>query len=105
MQPKKFSKSKNTLAITTSEVDFLLMSDENEVNLVGDKLTWVVVSGGSFHLTPYCKCFSSYRARDLGSVKMGNEGACQIVNIGDVSSDLNQIQTCAERCPTWSARQ
>ena len=36
------------------------------------------------HLTLDKKCFSSYRAGDHGFVKMGNEGSCSIVNIGDV---------------------
>ena len=53
----------------------LLISEENEVNLVGDESTWVVDLGVSFHLTPNRKCFSSYRVGDLGSVKMGNKGA------------------------------
>ena len=56
------------------------------MNLVGDESTWVVDSGASFHLTLDQKCFSSYNTRDLGSVKMGNEGACRIIDIGDVWS-------------------
>ena len=44
----------------------------------------MVDSGASYHLTPDRKCFSSYRAGDHGVVKMGNEGACRIVGIGDV---------------------
>ena len=84
MQPKRILESKNTLATMTNEEELLLISEQNEVNLVGDESTWVVDSGASFHLTPDWKCFSFYRAGDLGSVKMGNEGACRIVGIGDV---------------------
>ena len=76
MQPKWSSESKNTSAITTSEEELLLISEQNEVNLVGDESTWVVDSGASFHLTLDQECFSSYRTGDLGFVKMGNEGAC-----------------------------
>ena len=54
------------------------------MNLVGDESTWVADSGALFHLTPNQKFFSPYRARDIGYVKMGNEGACRIVGIGDV---------------------
>ena len=62
----------------------LLITEENELHLVIDETTWVVDSGTSHHLTPDWKCFSSYRAGDHGFVKMGNEGACRIVGIGDV---------------------
>ena len=46
--------------------------------------TWVVDLGVSFHLTPKRECFASYTARDYGYVKMGNDGACKIVRIGDI---------------------
>ena len=46
----------------------------------------MVDSGASYHLTPDRKCFSSYKAREHGFVKMGNEVACRIVGIGDVWS-------------------
>ena len=49
---------------------------------------FVSQQGASFHLTPDRKCFSSYKAGDHGSVKMGNEGACRIVSIGDVCSEM-----------------
>ena len=84
MQLKRISESKNTSAFATSEEELLLIGEQNDVNLVGDELTWVVDSGASFHLTPDRKCLSSYRAGDLGSMKMGIKGACQIVGIGDV---------------------
>ena len=70
MQLKKISESKNTSAIATSEEEFLLLSEQNEVNLVGEESTWVVDSGTSFHLTFDRKCFSSHRTGDLGFVKM-----------------------------------
>ena len=37
-----------------------------------------------FHLTPDKGRFSLYTTGDHGCVKMGNEGACQIVDVGDV---------------------
>ena len=77
VQLKKILDNKNTSAIATSEEELLLISEQNEVNLVGGEST-------SFHLTPDRKWFSSYKAGDHGSVMMGNEGACQIVGIGDV---------------------
>ena len=51
VQLKKTQDSKNTSTIATSEEELLLISEQNEVNLVGDESTWVVVSGASFHLS------------------------------------------------------
>ena len=42
-----------------SEEELLLITEENEVQLVSDKITWVVNSETSYHLTPDRKCFSS----------------------------------------------
>ena len=42
----------------------MLITEESELNLAGDEMTWVVDSGASFHLTPDRKCFSSYSAGD-----------------------------------------
>ena len=38
----------------------MLNTEESELNLAGDEITWVCNSGASFHLTPDQKCFSSY---------------------------------------------
>ena len=54
--------------------ELMLITEESELNLAGDEMTWVVDSRGSFHLTPDRKCFSSYSAGDQGCVRMGNEG-------------------------------
>ena len=73
---KKISERKGTSAIATSEEERLVIIEESELHLVNDASTWVVDSGASFHLTPDQKCFSSYKARDHGCVRMGNKGAC-----------------------------
>ena len=39
MPPKKISESKNTSAIATTEEELLLISEQNEVNLVGNEWT------------------------------------------------------------------
>ena len=75
---------KGTTAIAASEEELLLITEESELNLADDKMTWVVDSGASFHLTPDRKCFSSYSASDQGCVRMGNEGTRRIIGIGDV---------------------
>ena len=75
---------KGTTTIVASEQELMLITEESELNLASDETTWVVDSGASFHLTPDRKCFSSYTAGDHGCVRMGNEGTCRIVGIGDV---------------------
>ena len=44
IEPKKIPDRKTTLAIATSEEELLLISEQNEVNLVDDELTWVIDS-------------------------------------------------------------
>ena len=56
----------------------MLITEESELNLVGDEMTWVVDSGALFHLTLDRKCFSSYIAGDHGCVRMGNEGVTAV---------------------------
>ena len=84
---KKISKRRGTLGIATSEEELLLITEDSEIHLVRDEMTWVVDSRASFHLAPDWKCFSSYKPGDHKFVKMGNGGACQIVGIGDVCFD------------------
>ena len=62
----------------------LLITEEIELHLGSDETMWLVDSRALYHLTLDRNCFSSYKARDHGFVKMGNEGACRIVGIGDV---------------------
>ena len=54
------------------------------MNLANVECSWVVDSGASFHLTPKRECFSSYTAGDYGYVRMGNDGECKIMGIGNV---------------------
>ena len=65
-------------------MELLLINEYASVNLASDECTWIVDSGALFHLTPKRECFSSYTTGDYGYVKMGNDGACKIVGIGNV---------------------
>ena len=42
---------KGTTTIVASEEELLLITEESELKLTGDEMTWVVDSGASFHLT------------------------------------------------------
>ena len=44
---------KGTTTITASEEELMFITEESELNLAVDEMTWVVDSGASFHLTPY----------------------------------------------------
>ena len=50
--------------IAASEEELMLITEESELNLAGDEMTWVIDSGASFHLTPERKCFSSNTTGD-----------------------------------------
>ena len=52
---------KGTTAIAASEEELMLITEESELNLVGDETTWVVDFGTSFHLTLDRKCFNHNR--------------------------------------------
>jgi transposase InsO family protein len=80
----KISNDKNTSAIATSEEEMLYICEQASVNLANAECSWIVDSGASFHLTPKRECFSSYIAGDYGYVRMGNDGECKIVGIGNV---------------------
>ena len=41
---------KGTTAIAASEEELMLITEESELNLAGDEMTWVVDSGASFLL-------------------------------------------------------
>ena len=81
---KKIADEKNTSAVATSEEEMLFICKQASVKVENVECFWVVDSGASFHLTPKRECFSSYTVGDYGYVKMGNDGACKIVGIGNV---------------------
>ncbi|KAA8550265.1 hypothetical protein F0562_001949 [Nyssa sinensis] len=57
---------------------------EEECLHVGNETEWVVDTGASYHATYNKQFFTSYKAGDFGTVKMGNISHSNIVGIGDV---------------------
>ena len=45
---------------------------------------WILDSGASFHVTPHKEWFTTYDASRKGRVHLGNDYACEIVEVGDV---------------------
>ncbi|CAJ2658330.1 unnamed protein product [Trifolium pratense] len=77
---------KDTSAVShdsTTDV-YIICDDDDSINLVSHDSTWIIDSGASYHVTPRRDFFSSYTIGDFGTVKMGNEGVCKIVGMGDV---------------------
>ena len=71
--------------MATSAEEFLFICcKQASVNLENEECTWAIASGASFHITSLRECFSSYRIGDYGYVKMGDNGACMIADIGSV---------------------
>ena len=49
-----------------------------------EECAWVINSGAYFHITPSRECFSTNTSRDRVYVKMGDNGECKIVGVGNV---------------------
>ncbi|CAJ2628405.1 unnamed protein product [Trifolium pratense] len=77
---------KNTSAVAhDSATDvYIICDDDDSINLASHDSTWIIDSGASYHVTPRRDFFSSFTIGDFGTVKMGNEGVCKIVGMGDV---------------------
>ena len=84
VEPRKISKEKGTSAIATSEEEILFICEQAITNIAREECTWVIDSGASFHITPSRECFSTYTTGDHGYVKMGDNGECRIVGVGNV---------------------
>ena len=84
IEPSKISDDKNTSAIATIEEELLFICEQSSVNLANVDCSWLVDSGATFHLNPKRECFSSNTAGDYGYVRMGNDGECKIMGIGNV---------------------
>ena len=50
---------------------------------------WVIDSASSYHVTPRNELFASYKAGDIGRVRMDNNSYADIVGIGDVCVETN----------------
>uniref|UniRef100_A0A2N9J8U9 Integrase catalytic domain-containing protein n=1 Tax=Fagus sylvatica TaxID=28930 RepID=A0A2N9J8U9_FAGSY len=79
----------NTTAVSSDE-DVVLptMSLQEGSSLLRTK-QWVIDSAASYHVTPRREFFTSYKAGNLGRVKMGNKSYADIVGIGDICVETN----------------
>ncbi|KAA8529366.1 hypothetical protein F0562_033835 [Nyssa sinensis] len=81
---QKKNEEKNTTGTFEGDEVVVLSCEEEECLHVGNEIEWVVDMGASYHATYNKKLFTSYKAGDFGTVKMGNTSHSKIVGIGDV---------------------
>ncbi|CAL5342497.1 unnamed protein product [Camellia sinensis] len=77
-------KDNDQVATATSE-DFLIVYNEDVINIACHKTNWVIDSGASIHATSRKDFFTSYIPGDFGSIKMGkldDEGYCNTFSNG-----------------------
>ena len=79
----------NNIAATTCTSDnevTLLCNQEDccHVPVAKQDVEWLVDSTTSYHCIPKREYFSTYKAGNCGTVKIGNESVSQIVGIGDI---------------------
>ena len=84
VKSKTITEEKDISVMATSEEELLFICEQTCANLTNEECTWVIDSGPSFHITPSRECFLSYTVGDYGSVKMGDNGACNIAGIGSL---------------------
>uniref|UniRef100_A0A2N9EH16 Integrase catalytic domain-containing protein n=1 Tax=Fagus sylvatica TaxID=28930 RepID=A0A2N9EH16_FAGSY len=80
----------NTTAVSSDEDVVVLSIGEDECCHVTDPYDeWVIDSAASYHVTPRREFFTSYKAKNLGRVKMENKSYADIVGIGDICVETN----------------
>uniref|UniRef100_A0A2N9I3V5 CCHC-type domain-containing protein n=1 Tax=Fagus sylvatica TaxID=28930 RepID=A0A2N9I3V5_FAGSY len=80
----------NTTAVSLDEDVVVLSIGEDECCHVADPYDeWVIDSAASYHVTPRREFFTSYKAGNLGRVKMVNKSYADIVGIGDICVETN----------------
>ena len=71
--------------------DVVLLSIEEQKceHVANNDVEWVVDSAASYYVIPIKELFTTYKAGDFGTVKVGNSSYSIIVKIGDVCIKTN----------------
>ncbi|KAK0597296.1 hypothetical protein LWI29_023800 [Acer saccharum] len=86
---KKTDNSNDGDRFSTITDDFLVVYDDDVVNLACHETSWVIDSGASIHATSRRDFFASYTSGDFRDVKMGNNAVAKVVGMGDVCLETN----------------
>uniref|UniRef100_A0A2N9J4X6 CCHC-type domain-containing protein n=1 Tax=Fagus sylvatica TaxID=28930 RepID=A0A2N9J4X6_FAGSY len=79
------STSVNVVADSESDGDMLSVSSSTD----GLNNSWLLDSACSFHVTPHRNWFDTYRSINCGSVRMGNDAACTIIEMGTIKIKMS----------------
>ena len=75
------------------EDEVLAIGQDDCRTVLDPYVEWVIDSAASYHVTPRKELFTSYKARNFGRVKMGNDSYADIVGIGDICVRANTGHT------------
>ncbi|GKU96422.1 hypothetical protein SLEP1_g9661 [Rubroshorea leprosula] len=80
---KKKVEDSNTIAVaSTSGGDVTLLCDHEECcHVENSDAEWIIDSGASYHYVPKREYFSTYKAGDFGTIKMGNKSVSHIMGV------------------------
>ena len=84
----KYEKNNNekntTAAVIDRDVVVLSIEEQKCEHVANNDDEWIVDSASSHHVIPMKGLFITYKARDFGTVKMGNSSYSKIMGIVDV---------------------
>ena len=87
----------DTIVNTDDDGEILLNSGlESAQMVITDDIIlhdWTLDLGASFHVTPQREWFTTYDAKRIGQVRLGNDYACEIMGVGDVQLKFQQGST------------
>ncbi|GKV14795.1 hypothetical protein SLEP1_g25613 [Rubroshorea leprosula] len=87
---KKVEDSNTTAVASTSGGDVTLLCDRGECcHVENSDAEWIIDSGASYHCVPKREYFSTYKAGDFGTIKMGNKSVSHIMGVGDICVQTN----------------
>ena len=86
---KNDSEKNTTAAVIDEDVVVLSIEEKKCENVTNNDVEWVVDSAAPHHIIPMKELFTTYKAREFGTVKMGNFSYSKIVRIGDVCIETN----------------
>ena len=86
-QPK--NNDGDTFVTIPGEIAFCSINNETCLHVSREDTEWVVDTASSYHVTPHKDFFTTYKAGDFGTVKMGNSSFSEIAGIGDVKIQTN----------------
>ena len=86
---KNDSEKNTTAAVIDEDVVVLSIKEQQYKHVANNNVEWVIDSAALHHIIPTKGLFTTYKAGDFGTVKMGNSSYSKIVRISDVCIETN----------------